>query len=195
MGVSPFTILRILTYSSRSFSFAAIPFGEQSKEARFPSARQSAIASAPYRFSNNLSADSIASWTLGWYSTTKNGILKPVEINYDYWDEDNGGKGFDFTSSYLLAVIKYAKPICDYISELKKTPLENYPQDFWAKLRGVNGELRNAKYFLDNYFKSGVHMIPEYLTSLNYKVKYLYKCALNSYIVTNNKHCILYFVV
>ena len=98
-----------------------------------------------------------------WYSTTKNGILKPVEINYDYWDEDNGGKGFDFTSSYLLAVIKYAKPICDYISELKKTPLENYPQDFWANLRGVNGELRN-----------GVHMIPEYLTSLNYKVKYLY---------------------
>lgn len=109
-----------------------------------------------------------------WYSTTRNGILKPVEINYDYWDETNGGKGFDFTSSYLLAVIKYAKPICDYISELKKTPLENYPQDFWAKLRGVNGELRNAKYFLDNYFKSGVHMIPEYLTSLNYKVKYLY---------------------
>ena len=67
-----------------------------------------------------------------------------------------------------------AKPIWYYISELKKTPLENYPQDFWAKLRGVNGELRNAKYFLDNYFKSGVHMIPEYLTSLNYKVKYLY---------------------
>lgn len=109
-----------------------------------------------------------------WYSTTRNGILKPVEINYDYWDEDNGGKGFDFTSSYLLAVIKYAKPICNYVSELNNTPLENYPQDFWAKLRGVNGELRNAKYFLDNYFKSGVHMIPEYLTSLNYKVKYLY---------------------
>ena len=104
----------------------------------------------------------------------KSKMLLPVEINYDYWDETNGGKGFDFTSSYLLAVIKYAKPICDYISELKKTPLENYPQDFWAKLRGVNGELRNAKYFLDNYFKSGVHMIPEYLTSLNYKVKYLY---------------------
>lgn len=109
-----------------------------------------------------------------WYSTTRNGILKPVEINYDYWDEDNGGKGFDFTSSYLLAVIKYAKPICNYVSELNNTPLENYPQDFWAKLRGVNGELKNAKYFLDNYFKSGVHMIPEYLTSLNYKVKYLY---------------------
>ena len=109
-----------------------------------------------------------------WYSTKKNGILRPVDVNYDYWDEVNGGKGFDFTSSYLLAVVKYAKPICEYISELKDTPLVNYPQDFWAKLRGVNGELRNTDYFLNKYFKSGVHMIPEYLTSLNYKVKYLY---------------------
>ena len=109
-----------------------------------------------------------------WYSTKKNGILRPVDVNYDYWDEVNGGKGFDFTSSYLLAVIKYAKPICEYIEDLKKTQLDNYPQDFWAKLRGVNGELRNTDYFLNNYFRSGVHMIPEYLTSLNYKVKYLY---------------------
>jgi len=109
-----------------------------------------------------------------WYSTKKNGVLRPVSVNYDYWDENNGGKGFDFTSSYLLAVIKYAKPICNYIADLKDTQLDNYPQDFWAKLRGVNGELRNTQYFLDEYFKSGVHMIPEYLTSLNYKVKYLY---------------------
>lgn len=109
-----------------------------------------------------------------WYSTKRNGILRPVNVNYDYWDEVNGGKGFDFTSSFLLAVIKYAKPICNYIEELKDTPLDNFPQDFWAKLRGVNGELRNTDYFLNEYFKSGVHMIPEYLTSLNYKVKYLY---------------------
>lgn len=110
-----------------------------------------------------------------WSSSKRNGILQRVNIDYDYWDEVNGGHGFDFTSSYLLAVIKYAKPICNYITELKDTRLDNYPQDFWAKLRGVNGELRNVDHFLNTYFKSGVHMIPEYLVSLNYKVKYLYK--------------------
>jgi len=109
-----------------------------------------------------------------WTSPKKNGVLQKVNIDYDYWDEVNGGKGFDFTSSYLLAVIKYAKPICNYIADLSNTQLDNYPQDFWAKLRGVNGELRNTDYFLNKYFKSGVHVIPEYLTSLNYKVKYLY---------------------
>ena len=110
-----------------------------------------------------------------WYSKIENGYIQEVDVDYDYWDEEAGGKGFDFTSSYLLAVIKYAKPISSIIEDLNDLSLNNYPQEFWAKLRQKGGELESADTFIEKYYKSGVHIIPEYLTSLNYKAKYLYK--------------------
>lgn len=107
-----------------------------------------------------------------WHSNTSRGYVEPVDINYDYWDE-SVGKGFDFSSSYLFAIAKYAQAI---ISKSDSgLILNNYPQQFWAKLRLSDGELRNAKYFIDTYFSSGIGKVPAYLASLNYQVKYLYK--------------------
>ena len=115
-----------------------------------------------------------------WYSPIDEATkkVKPVEKKNDYWDRVNGGQGFDFTSSYLLAVIKYAKPIFDtFVSteDLLGDDLENYPQKFWANLRKTGGELESADIFIDRYFKSGIMSTFEYLASLNYRVKYLYR--------------------
>ena len=110
-----------------------------------------------------------------WMESVKNGeYLLPLNNNiyYDYWDESTGLKGFDFTSSYLFAVIKYAYVLLD---ENRKKELNHYPEQFWAEMRRPDkGELRNADYFMEKYFESGVHKIPAYLASLNYQVKYLY---------------------
>ena len=121
-----------------------------------------------------------------WYSPidSKTNKVQPVQKKNDYWDRVNGGQGFDFTSSYLLAVIKYAKPIFEsFINQENDEKLKNdYPQNFWAKLRRVyrnendkGGGLQSADYFINNYFKSGITTTFEYLASLNYRVKYLYK--------------------
>ena len=102
----------------------------------------------------------------------------------DYWDRIKGGQGFDFTSSYLLAVIKYAKPIFDSFpneEDRHAGDLNNYPQRFWASLRSKGGALENTDIFIENYFKSGILSTFEYLASLNYRVKYLYNgSTLNS---------------
>ena len=115
-----------------------------------------------------------------WYSPVqdeKTNKIGQILKKNDYWDSYNGGKGFDFTSSYLFAVIKYAKPIFEsYPSTEEKyaSDLTHYPQNFWAVLRNSDGKLRSADYFIENYFKSGVTNTFEYLASLNYRVKYLY---------------------
>lgn len=105
-----------------------------------------------------------------WHSDVVNGYTTPVTVDYDYWD-NNIGKGFDFNTSYLFAIVKYAKAI---LNRLNSTINLNYPQNFWAKLRQKDGELRNADYFVDKYFTTGIGEIPAYLASLNYQVKYLY---------------------
>ena len=115
-----------------------------------------------------------------WYSPiidAKTNKIGQILKKNDYWDSVNGGKGFDFTSSYLFAVIKYAKPIFEsYPSTEEKyaSDLTHYPQNFWAVLRNSDGMLRSADYFIENYFKSGITSTFEYLASLNYRVKYLY---------------------
>ena len=113
-----------------------------------------------------------------WYSKMdeKNKVSEIVKEN-DYWNSAEGGKGFDFTSSYLFAVIKYAKPIFESLpntEEKYEGNLNHYPQNFWAVLRNSEGALRSADYFIENYFKSGITSTYEYLASLNYRVKYLY---------------------
>ena len=113
-----------------------------------------------------------------WYSKMdeKNKVGEIIKEN-DYWDSSEGGKGFDFTSSYLFAVIKYAKPIFESLpdsEEKYESNLFHYPQNFWAALRNSEGALRSADYFINNYFKSGITSTFEYLASLNYRVKYLY---------------------
>lgn len=114
-----------------------------------------------------------------WLSETNaSGIVQSVKIIHDYWPYS--GNGFDHTSSYLFAIVKYAKAL---LKDNEIIPLNNYPQEFWAKLRKntgsdsskADGELRNADYFMDKYFASGIGQIPSYLATLNYQVKYLYK--------------------
>lgn len=110
-----------------------------------------------------------------WSSTkTEDGFLGPVKIDYDYWDSVKSGQGFDYTSSYLFGVVKYAQAILSNNVDTKNIRLPHYPQEFWAILRGYQGELQNVDYFMSKYYLSGVHKIPAYLTSLNYRVKYLY---------------------
>ena len=105
-----------------------------------------------------------------WHSEVKDGYLQEVSINYDYWDTSNGW-GFDFKSSYLFAIAKYAYPIL----KKKGITLKNYPQEFWARLRKPGSPLENADTFMRNYFTSGIGEVPSYLTAMNYQVKYLYK--------------------
>ena len=117
-----------------------------------------------------------------WHSNNTNGYVEPVDINYDYWD-NNIGKGFDYPSSYLFAIAKYAQAILSNMDTDNGLILTNYPQQFWAKLRQpknddndeLSGQLCNADYFMNKYFSSGIGKIPAYLASLNYQVKYLYK--------------------
>ena len=114
-----------------------------------------------------------------WHSEFSRGYVEPVTVNYDYWNSQIG-KGFDFSSSYLFAIAKYAQAIFNKLDGNKIT-LSNFPQQFWAKLRqpktetSNGGALQDAKYFINNYFSSGIGKIPAYLASLNYQVKYLYK--------------------
>ena len=114
-----------------------------------------------------------------WRSPIKNNYVDRVAISYDYWPQ-GGEKGFDYPSSYLFAIVKYAQPILSMLN-ITTTTLTNYPQQFWANMRmrksstsTVYGALSNADNFMSEYFSSGVNIIPAYLTSLNYQVKYLY---------------------
>lgn len=116
-----------------------------------------------------------------WHSDIINGYLSNAVINYDYWDEKVcKGKGFDFPSSYLFAIAKYAQAIIKG-RDLSSVTLKNYPQQFWAELRRPylseehpGGELQNVDYFIEKYFSSGIGQIPAYLANMNYRVKYLY---------------------
>ena len=116
-----------------------------------------------------------------WYSENSGGFIKSADVIYDYWNKDIGD-GFDYTSSYLFAIAKYSQAI---LNEFNKTldpdiTMDNYPQQFWAKLRrpatsnDPGGPLRNATVFMNEYFSSGIGKIPAILSSLNYQVKYLY---------------------
>lgn len=103
-----------------------------------------------------------------WHSEkNSSGILEDCDRDWDYWDDNAAGKGFDCKSSYLYAIVKYAQAL------LKgQYNLTNYPQDFWVTLR--NTELSSADNFVNKYFKSGIGTVPAYMASLDYQVKYLY---------------------
>ena len=134
-------------------------------------------------FGENNAGEEIISYLAAtdyWYSPTTSGYVEQAKVIYDYWNKSIG-PGFDYTSSYLFAIAKYAQAIChkynlDPLNEHKIT-LTNYPQQFWAKLRMKDGPLNNATSFIEKYFSSGIGKIPTYLAALNYQVKYLYKGA------------------
>ena len=107
-----------------------------------------------------------------WHSPIDNGQVSQVKIYYDYWNNDIG-IGYDYTSSYLFAIVKYAQSILSKMDGVKPT-LVHYPQEFWAVLRKKGGLLENANVFIRDYFSSGIGQIPALMASLNYQVKYMY---------------------
>ena len=126
-----------------------------------------------------------------WYSERElNNRVNTMKIIKDYWNSAERGDGFDFTSSYLFAVVKYAYSILMVDDPNNRNHLYHYPQDFWAHLRQSNGELRSVDHFMENYFKSGVTTTFEYLASLNYRVKYLYRESIldDNGVVIGNKY-------
>lgn len=102
-------------------------------------------------------------------------------------DAINNKPGYDTPSSYLFAIAKYASlfGVNDLIQGISDITDNICPENFWAFLRnseGKNGsgELRNAKYFIDNYFYVNMNKIPIQFISLNYRFKYL-QLAENSF--------------
>ena len=115
--------------------------------------------------------------------------------------------GYDSPSSYLFAVAKYAAIAVADAGTINPdgTALDSYsgdipfamyvPQNIWTKFRvlpnkvtsdspyyGLHGigELRNAQYFVDNYFSKSMNNIPEQLWNMNYRFKYLKRIKANS---------------
>lgn len=91
--------------------------------------------------------------------------------------------GFDTPSSYLFAIAKYHAMLTrqnidifafnDNSNDRKNNYKLLHPLEIWAKFRKENGELRNAQYFIDNYFANNIKKIDPVLVSYNYRFKYL----------------------
>ena len=105
--------------------------------------------------------------------------LIPLQIFRDFFPKEdengliNNKPGYDVPSSYLFAIAKYASIFIDYNSDIDTAVNNLNPEFLWAKFRQKNGELRNAKYFIDNYFHININKIPIQFISLNYRFKYL----------------------
>lgn len=119
-----------------------------------------------------------------WHSsyTTKGDTDYPTNatIYRDFSPHSMGENGFDVPSSYLFAVAKYAKLIYNSTSDESAAYTSVYPQELYAKWRSntINNEtnegiLKNADYFVDNYFANNLGNINPTLVSYNYRSKYL----------------------
>ena len=120
-----------------------------------------------------------------WQSVVDNdNILRPVNIIHDWaplssHQEDETVKFFDVPSSYLFAIAKYAPVIqrTDWTTDYPAF-IDN-PASLWARWRRSNGCLRNAKYFVDNYFENHLKDVPISAMNWNYKYKYFVKDSSN----------------
>lgn len=111
---------------------------------------------------------------------------------------------FDSPSTYLFALAKYANSILgpdadgNFKNEYyKNANLEDCdPTTIWCKFRQATsrstdtkyGALRNAKYFMDNYFNGYLKNIPAEAFNLDYKYKYLVKSGLGNERAYNEKN-------
>lgn len=114
--------------------------------------------------------------------TTQSGIDYPTDaiIYRDFSPNSMGENGYDIPSSYLFAVAKYAKLIFSSTTEDYSAYMSVYPQELYAKWRSnaINqdtneGILRNADYFVNNFFSNNLGSINPNLVSYNYRSKYL----------------------
>ena len=108
-------------------------------------------------------------------------ILQEVKIWYDYGGNSTSDV-FDYPSSYLFAVAKYA--CIPALSGGDTTPYnincttpdgKSYtsPRSLWALWRRADGSLRNAQYVFDTYWGNHLNRIPDAILSYNYRYKYL----------------------
>lgn len=118
----------------------------------------------------------------GQLKKTQDGVDYPDNVNIyrDFSPSTLGSNGFDVPSSYLFAVAKYARLI--FKDDEQYTV--NYPQELYAKWRSnvINnktheGILKNADYFVDNFYANNLGSINNLLVTYNYRSKYL---ALNN---------------
>ena len=114
----------------------------------------------------------------GQLKKTQDGVDYPDNVNIyrDFSPSTLGSNGFDVPSSYLFAVAKYARLI--FKDDEQYTI--NYPQELYAKWRSnvVNnktheGILKNADYFVDNFYANNLGSINNLLVTYNYRSKYL----------------------
>lgn len=116
-----------------------------------------------------------------WYGQlkkTQDGVDYPDNVNIyrDFSPSTLGSNGFDVPSSYLFAVAKYARLI--FKDDEQYTV--NYPQELYAKWRSNitnnkthEGILKNADYFVDNFYANNLGSINNLLVTYNYRSKYL----------------------
>lgn len=109
---------------------------------------------------------------------TQDGVDYPDNVNIyrDFSPSTLGSNGFDVPSSYLFAVAKYARLI--FKDDEQYTV--NYPQELYAKWRSNvtnnkthEGILKNADYFVDNFYANNLGSINNLLVTYNYRSKYL----------------------
>lgn len=109
---------------------------------------------------------------------TQDGVDYPDNVNIyrDFSPSTLGSNGFDIPSSYLFAVAKYARLI--FKDDEQYTV--NYPQELYAKWRSNvtnkkthEGILKNADYFVDNFYANNLGSINSLLVTYNYRSKYL----------------------
>lgn len=114
----------------------------------------------------------------GQLKKTQDGVDYPNNVNIyrDFSPSTLGSNGFDVPSSYLFAVAKYARLI--FKDDEQYTV--NYPQELYAKWRSnvINnktheGILKNADYFVDNFYANNLGSINSLLVTYNYRSKYL----------------------
>lgn len=114
----------------------------------------------------------------GQLKKTQDGVDYPDNVNIyrDFSPSTLGSNGFDVPSSYLFAVAKYARLI--FKDDEQYTV--NYPQELYAKWRSnvINnktheGILKNADYFVDNFYANNLGSINSLLVTYNYRSKYL----------------------
>lgn len=114
----------------------------------------------------------------GQLKKTQDGVDYPDNVNIyrDFSPSTLGSNGFDIPSSYLFAVAKYARLI--FKDDEQYTV--NYPQELYAKWRSnvINnktheGILKNADYFVDNFYANNLGSINNLLVTYNYRSKYL----------------------
>lgn len=114
----------------------------------------------------------------GQLKKTQDGVDYPDNVNIyrDFSPSTLGSNGFDVPSSYLFAVAKYARLI--FKDDEQYTV--NYPQELYAKWRSNvtnkkthEGILKNADYFVDNFYANNLGSINSLLVTYNYRSKYL----------------------